>query len=69
MATGAIDAAGRGLFGAAKAAVTGGGAEAAVGSGLSAAGAAFLPTTAAIAGGLVSKQLYHTGDYILRMIP
>ena len=56
LATGAIDAAGRGLFGAAKAAVTGGGAEAAVGSGLSAAGAAFLPTTAAIAGGMVVSE-------------
>ena len=31
--------------------------------------AMYVDVTAALAGGLVSKQLYHTGDYILRMIP
>ncbi len=31
--------------------------------------AMYVDVTAALAGGLLSKQLYHTGDYILRMIP
>ena len=33
------------------------------------ASAIYVDAAAALAGGLVSKQTYHTGDYILRMIP
>ena len=55
-AVGLIDSAGRGLYQAAKMAATGGGPEAAAATGLSAAGAAFLPTAAAVAGGMLVSE-------------